>query len=172
MGGKTSDSISGWAIGTPSCTFARTSPSASSTTQFPAELSEDLHEDRDEEEQHPDQDEGREDHDHRRVDHRPLHAALDLRLLLDLEGDAVEDGVEDSRSLAGLDHRDEEPTEDLRMARHRLGEQEAALDVGAELADDHAEVAVLGLLLEDHEGADDVESRLDHRRELAREDLE
>src|SRR5207253_8265672 len=68
--------------------------------------------------------------------------------------------------------RDEEPAEDLRVARHRLREQEAAFDVGAQLADDHAEVAVLGLLLEDDEGADDVEARLDHRRELAREDLE
>ena len=38
----------------------------------------------------PDEDEGREDQHHRRVDHRALHAALDLRRLLDLERDAVE----------------------------------------------------------------------------------
>src|SRR5205814_6430399 len=43
---------------------------------------------------------------------------------------------------------------------------------GAQLADDRAQVDVLGLLLEDDERADDVETRLDHRRELAREDLE
>ena len=34
------------------------------------------------------------------------------------------------------------------------------------------EVLVVGLLLEDHERADDVQPRLDHRRELAREDLQ
>ena len=35
-GGKTGSSTSGCAIGTPWCTFARTSTSADSTTQFPA----------------------------------------------------------------------------------------------------------------------------------------
>ena len=102
--------------------------------QLAAELLEDVHEDRDEEHQHPAEDEGREDQHHRRVEHRALDAALDLRLLLDLERDPVEDGVEDSGRLARLDHRDVEAVEDLRVARHRLREQQAALDVGAQLA--------------------------------------
>ena len=38
--------------------------------------------------------------------------------------------------------------------------------------DHEREVRVVGLLLEDHERADDVQARLDHRRELAREDLQ
>ena len=87
----------------------------------------------------------------------PLHPALDLRLLLDLVGDAVEHDVQDSRGLAGLDHGDEEAREDLRMAGHRLGEEEAALDVGAQLGDDRRELLVLGLLLEDDERGDDVQ---------------
>ena len=131
-----------------------------------------LLEDRDEEEQHSDEDERREDEDHRRVDHRALHAALDLRLLLDLERDAVEHDVEDAGGLAGLDHRDVEAAEDLRVARHRLREQQAAFDVGAQLVDDRGEVLVVRLLLEDDERADDVQAGLDHRRELAREDLQ
>src|SRR3712207_7231801 len=49
--------------------------------------------------------------------------------------------------------------EDLRVARHRLREEHAALDVGAKLADHGGEVAVVGLLLEDHERADDVDRK-------------
>ena len=81
-----------------------------------AELREDVHEDGDEEHQHPDQDEGREDRDHRRVDHRALHAPLDLRLLLDLKATRSSTWSEDSRGLPSLDHRDVEPAEDLRVA--------------------------------------------------------
>jgi len=58
------------------------------------------------------------------------------------------------------------------MPLHRLREEEASFDVGAQLLDDGREVEVVGLLLEDHERRDDVESRLDHRRELAGEDLQ
>ena len=108
--------------------------------QLAAELAEDLHEDRDEEHQHPDQHERREDQDHDRVDHRPLHAPLDLRVLLDLERDAVEHLVEDSRSLAGLDHRHVQAREDFRMSAERLGQQQAALHVRTQLADDLREV--------------------------------
>jgi hypothetical protein len=58
------------------------------------------------------------------------------------------------------------------VARHCLREEQAAFDVGAKLADDGGEVGVLGLLLQDDQRADDVQAGLDHRRELAREDLE
>jgi hypothetical protein len=58
------------------------------------------------------------------------------------------------------------------VAAERLREQQAPLDVGADLADHEREVRVVGLLLEDHQRADDVQARLDHRRELAREDLQ
>ena len=140
--------------------------------KLPAELREDLHEDRNEEHQHPDQDEGGEDQHHRRVEHRALHAALDLRGFLDLERDAVEHCVEDAGRLARFDHRDVEAVEDLRVTGHRLREQHAGLDVRAKLLYDVREVLVVGLLLEDHERRDDVQSRLDHRGELAGEDLQ
>jgi hypothetical protein len=89
--------------------------------------------------------------DNGRVDHRALDAALELRLLFDLVRDAVEDVVEHPRRLAGLHHRDVQLVEHLRVARHRLGEQQASLDVGAELRDNVGEIHVVGLLLEDHE---------------------
>ena len=58
------------------------------------------------------------------------------------------------------------------MGGHRLGEERARLDLLADVVDDLAEREVVGLLLEDHERGDDGETRLDHRRELAREDLQ
>ena len=74
----------------------------------------------------------REDDD--RIDHRALHAPLDLRLLLDLGRHAVEHLVERARGLAGLDHGDEEPVEHLRMPSERRRERHPTLDVGAQLA--------------------------------------
>ena len=138
----------------------------------PPSWAEDPHEDRDEEEEHADEDERRERQHHDRVHHRALHAALDLRLLLDLVGDTVEHDVQDSGRLAGLDHGDEEPGEDARVSRHRLGEQEPPSTSARSSPITDGELLVLGLLLEDDEGRDDVEPGLDHRRELAREDLQ
>ena len=139
---------------------------------FPFSVVEDVHEDRDDEQEHEREHEERERDDDGRIDHRSLDAALDLRLLLDLHRDAVEHGVERSRRLAGLDHRDEQAVEDLRMPRERLREDDAGLDVGANVGDHLGEVLVVGLLLERHERLNDADAGLDHRRELAREDLE
>src|SRR3954447_25243546 len=137
-----------------------------------SELAEDLHEDRHEEHEQAGEHQGREDEHHRRIEHRSLDAAFDLCGLLDLVRDAIEDLVQDSRGLTRLDHRDEEAVEDLRMAAHRLREEEATLDAGAQLWDKGGEVEVVGLLLEDDERREDVEARLDHRLELTREDLQ
>ena len=140
--------------------------------QLSVQLVEDLHEDRDDEEEHEREHEGRErDHD-RRVDHRRLDPSLELHLLLDLHGDAVEHGVERSRRLAGLDHGDEQPVEDLRMPRERLREDDAALDLGADVADHLGQVLVVRLLLERDERRDDADAGRDHRRELAGEHLQ
>ena len=140
--------------------------------QLAVEALEDADEDRDDEEQHPGQDEGREDDHDNRVGHRALDAALDLRLLLDLVGDPVEHLVEDAGRLARLDHRDVETAEDLRMAGQRLREQRPCLDLLAHRRDHLGEVLVDRLLLENRERRDDAQAGLDHRRELAREDLE
>jgi len=58
------------------------------------------------------------------------------------------------------------------VARTRLREQQAPLDVFAELRRHLGEIPVGGLLLEHDERRHDVETRLDHGRELACEDLE
>src|SRR5438309_3146514 len=69
-------------------------------------------------------------------------------------------------------YRDEQAVEDLRMPAHRLGQEQAAFDVRAQLLHHQGEVLVVGLLLEDHQRGDDVQAGLDHGRELPREDLE
>ena len=58
------------------------------------------------------------------------------------------------------------------MPRERLREHHARLDVRTDLGDHLAQVLVVGLLLERHERGDDADAGLDHRRELAEEDLE
>ncbi len=140
--------------------------------QLPVQLVEDLHEDRDEEHQHPRQHEEREGQHHDRVDHRALHAPLDLRVLLDLVRDPVEHRVQRSRRLARLDHRHVEPREHARVTGQRLRQDRPRLDVRAHLGDHRREGLVVGLLLEDQQRRDDADARLDQRRELAGEDLE
>ena len=135
-------------------------------------LGEDLHEDRDEEEEHRGENERREHEDEDRIDHRALDAAPDRLLLLDLDGDAVEDDVEDSGRLARLDHRDVEAREDLRVPCHRLREHEPGLDVVPQLRHDLGERHVARLILEHDERLHDAQAGLDHRGELAGEDLE
>ena len=140
--------------------------------QLSVQLVEHLLEHRNDEHQHEDEDERRErDHDGR-VDHRALHAPLQLRLLLDLRRNAVEDGVKRSRRLARRDHRAEEPVEHLRVPRECAREDHSRLDVRADLGDDLLQILVVGLLLERHERGNDADACLDHGRQLASEDLE
>ena len=108
--------------------------------------------------------------DHRRVDHRALDAALDLRLLLDLERDAVEHLVQDPAaspaSTIATNRRSK--TFGWRPIASRAG---AALDVGAQLPMTSAKYMSSVCSSRIDERRHDVETGLDHRRELAREDL-
>ena len=108
--------------------------------------------------------------DQRRIHHRRFDLAAQGVGFLDLKGDPVEDVFEPPRLLAGADHRPVELVEDVGMARHRLLEGAAGLDVGAEAGGRLADLLVLGLLLEGGEGAQHRHPRRDEGRELARED--
>ena len=110
--------------------------------------------------------------DEDRVDHRRLDGAADAVFLLELRGEAVEDLVEDAAELAGADHADVQLAEHLGVLLERVGEADAGLDVGADLADDLGELLVRRLLLEDVQAAQHRETGVHHRRELAREDGE
>src|SRR5450830_518947 len=129
-------------------------------------------EDRDEEQHHADEHEDRERADHERVDHRRLDGAADAVFLLELRGEAVEHLVEDTAELAGADHADVQASEHLGVLGERVGEADAGLYVGADLADDLGELLVGSLLLEDVQAAQHREAGVDHGGELPREDGE
>ncbi len=126
---------------------------------------------RGDDEDHDDRDDGDGDDDHgRRVDHGRDHVAAQLDDLLDVGRKALEDEVEDAAGLAGLDHVDEELVEDFGVARHGRRQRRAFLDVLARLRQDHREVLALLLLREDFEALHERQARVNHHRELPRED--
>ena len=109
------------------------------------------------------------DDDDARVDHRAAHLALQLHRLLDVDREAVQDGVEDAADLAGLDEVHVEVVEDLRVPAERVAERRALLDARLDVAQDDREELVVGLALEDVEALHDRQAGVDHRREEARE---
>ena len=110
------------------------------------------------------------DDDGDRVHHRALDLALELDRLLDVGGQALQDGVEDTARLAGRDHVDEQVVEGLRVLAHGVGEGGAAFHVHARLLEDLGEGLVLLLAAQDLEALDEGQTGVDHDRELAHED--
>src|ERR1044071_6012306 len=99
------------------------------------------------------------------IDHRALDLALELDRLLDVRGQALQDGVEDTARLAGRDHVDEEVVEGLGVLPHGVGEGSAAFHVHARLLQDLREGLVLLLAAQDLEALDQGETGVDHDRE-------
>ena len=114
----------------------------------------------------------RDDEDADRVVHRALELALQLDGLLDVDRESVQDRVEDAADLAGRDEVDVELVEDLRMLPERVGERRALLDAVLHAEQDLLERLVLALVREDVEALHERQAGVDHRRELAREDLQ
>jgi len=73
---------------------------------------------------------GHDEHDGR-VDHRALHAPLQLLVLLDVRAEPLEDGVEDAADLAGADELDESSSKTFGWLRQRVGEGRARPPPGA-----------------------------------------
>ncbi len=111
------------------------------------------------------------DEEHRgRVHERALHLALELHALLDVDGEPLEDRVEDAAELTGRDEVHEESVKDLRVTSQALGEGPALLHVRLDVLQDRVELLVLALRAEDVEALHQREARVDHRRELTHED--
>ena len=140
--------------------------------QGDAEVVEDRLELRDDEVEDEADDHAGDEDDHDRVDHRRLDPPLErLRLLLEV-GQALEDRLERTAGLAGLDHVAVEPVERLGVLGERLGEGRAALDVLDDVAQRVLEHARLALALEDLEAPQDRQAGVLERRELAGERAE
>ena len=139
-----------------------------SAGSLPGELLEHADEHRDQERHQCHQHGDRErDHDGG-VDHRGAHLAAQRGILLELVGDAHEAFLEHTTGLARAHHRDVQRPEHLGMARHRVRQQQARLDVVAHARDRFAQDLRPGLRLEHVERAHDRHAGGDHRRELAR----
>ena len=150
--------------------IARRDDDAGRHRQLRAETREERGEGRDDLPQDGGDDEHGNDDDGDRVDHRRLHLALQLDVLLDVDGEALENRVEDAARLAGGDHVGVERVERLRVALHAVGERRAALDVLAHLEDDRGKVLVRLLLAEDLEALHERQPGVDHDGELPGED--
>jgi len=140
--------------------------------QRDAEVGEDRLEPRDDEvEDEPDDHAGDED-DHDRVDHGRLDPPLQgLRLLLEV-GQALEDGLQGTAGLAGLDHVAVELVERLGVLGEGVGEGGPALDVLDDILQRILEHARLALAVEDLQAPEDRQAGVLERRELAGEGAE
>ena len=103
---------------------------------------------------------------------RRLDLTRQLDRLLDVGREPAEDGVEDAARLAGGDHVDEEVVEGPRVLPEGVGEGGARLHVLPDGQDDLLERLVVLLRPEDLEALHEGEARVDHDRELPREDGE
>ena len=115
------------------------------------------------------EDAGEDDQDRGRVEERALDLALQLHVLLDVDRQAVQDRVEDTADLSGLDEVAVERVEDLRVPAERVAEGRALLHVRLHVAQDDLEELVVRLVPEDVEALHDGQTGVDHRREEARE---
>jgi len=96
---------------------------------------------------------------------------LDERVVLFHEDrEAHQDRVENSARLAGGDHVDVQLAERRRMLPERVGDGVSRFDIEHDLLGDVTQVGVLALLGQDTHGLYERKTRVDHRRELARED--
>ena len=110
--------------------------------------------------------------DRDRVDHGALDLGLELHRLLDVGGQALQDGVEDAARLAGRDHVGEEVVEGLGVLAHGVGQAGAALHVHAGLLQDLGEGLVVLLAAQDLQALHEGQAGVDHDGELAGEDGE
>ena len=94
---------------------------------------------------------------------------MQLDLLLDRVGQPEEHRVQGSGGLTGSHHGHVETVERLRVAIERDRERRPSLHVEADLAEDPAELGVLGLFGQDRQRPQDRQPGVDHRRELARQ---
>jgi hypothetical protein len=75
--------------------------------------------------------------------------------LLDVDGQAVENGVEDATDFARLDQVHVEMIEHLGMTPERVAERRTLLDAGFDVPQYDAECLVVGLALQNVQALDD-----------------
>ena len=108
--------------------------------------------------------------DRYRIDHGRLHLRPEFHGLFEVDRQPLEDDVQNTASLTGGDHVDEQIIEGRRLPLHRLGQGHARLDVGSHAVDDLGELLVLLLIREDLEALHERQASVEHDGELPGED--
>ena len=109
-------------------------------------------------------------HDRDRVGHGRLDLRPELDVLLDVRRQPLQNRVEDAARLTRRDHVGKEGIENPRMLPHRIGEARTGFDRGPCPQDGLPERPVHFLLPQGLETLHQRHARIDHHRELARED--
>ena len=109
-------------------------------------------------------------HNGDRINQGGLHGALQLDVLFDVAGEALENGVENTARFAGFDHVVVESVEDLVVLLHGGGKRGAAFDRGAHATENLLEGFVLLLVGENLQALHQRKTGVNHHRELAGED--
>ncbi len=125
---------------------------------------------RHDEQQHRRHDQDDQRHDRDRVGHGRLDLLTQVDLALEHVRQAEQHVVQHAARLTGLDHRDVEVVERLRVLRHGGREARALLDVVAHQRQRLGELLVADLLGQDRQRAQDRQPGVHHGGELPRED--
>src|ERR1700691_2497367 len=109
-------------------------------------------------------------HDGGRINHGGLHGALELDVLFNVAGEALENGVQNTARLAGFDHVVVQRVEDLLVLLHGSGKSGAAFDRAAHAIENLLEGDVLLLSSENLQALHQGQTGVNHDGELAGED--
>ena len=101
-----------------------------------------------------------------RVNHRGFHGALQLYVLFDVAGEALQNCVENTAGLARFHHVVVKGIKDLFVLLHRRGESGAAFDGSAHAVQNLLEDFVLLLPRENLEALHERQAGVDHHRKL------
>src|SRR5208337_697912 len=103
------------------------------------------------------------------VNQRRLDGRAQLDRLFDIDGEALQDDVENTASLAGLDHVGGQVVKDIRILAHGIGQRGATFDGGPDPEQRFLEAGILLVGAENLQALDQWQAGVDHDRELAEE---
>src|ERR1700733_3781785 len=105
-----------------------------------------------------------------RINHGGLHGALQLDVLFNVAGEALENGVQNTARLAGFDHVVVQRVEDLFVLLHGGGKSGASFDRAAHAIENLLESDVFLLSSENLQALHQGQTGVNHDGELAGED--
>src|SRR5208337_1335650 len=103
------------------------------------------------------------------VNQRRLDGRAQLDRLFHVDGEALQDDVENTASLAGLDHVGGQVVEDIRILAHGIGQRGTTFDGGPDPEQRFLEAGILLVGAENLQALDQWQAGVNHDGELAEE---